>query len=147
MKPRARSGLLSQPLDDELILYDQNGDRCHSLNRTAALVWRLADGEHSIEDMTATLRTELDPAADENLVWHTIDHLNAVHLLDAPSPRSGDDTRASRRQFIAKIGLVGVASLLLPVVTSVAAPAGTQSMSCGSSGGFGMSQAEWLTKE
>jgi hypothetical protein len=78
MKPRAKSGLLSQPLEDELILYDHSGDRCHSLNRTAALVWRLADGEHSIEDMAAILRKELDPAADENLVWHALDHLNGT---------------------------------------------------------------------
>jgi hypothetical protein len=146
MKPRAKSGLLSQPLDDELILYDQGPDRCHSLNRTAALVWRLADGEHSIADMAAILRQELDPAADENLVWHTLDHLNGANLLDAPSPRSSDEMRGSRRQFIAKVGLVGVASLLLPVVTSVAAPAGTLTMSCGSSGGFGMLQAEWFSK-
>lgn len=147
MKPRAKSGCLSQPLDDELILYDQSRDRCHSLNRTAALVWRLADGERSIADMAAILRAELDPAADENLVWHTLDHLNTVHLLDAPSPRSIDEMRASRRQFIAKVGLVGVASLLLPVVTSVAAPAAAQTVSCGSSGGFGMLQVEWLTRQ
>lgn len=147
MKPRAKSGFLSEPLDDELILYDQSRDRGHCLNRTAALVWRLSDGEHSIADMAAILRTELDPAADENLVWHTLDHLNAVHLLEGPSPRSIDEMRASRREFIAKIGLVGVASLLLPVVTSVAAPTAAGTMSCGSSGGFGMPQAEWLTRK
>jgi hypothetical protein len=144
MKPRAKSGLLSQPLDDELILYDQSRDRGHCLNRTAALVWQLSDGGHSIPDIAAILRTELDPAADENLVWHTLDHLNAVHLLETPSPRPIDEMRASRRQFIAKVGLVGVASLLLPVVTSVATPAAAETVSCGSSGGFGMLQAEWL---
>jgi len=147
MKPRATSGLLSEPLDDELILYDRNRDRGHCLNRTAALVWRLSDGEHSIADMAAILRTELDPAADENLVRHTLDHLHAVHLVDGLSARSSDEMRASRRQFIAKIGLVGVASLLLPVVTSVATPAAAETVSCGSSGGFGMPQAEWLTRK
>lgn len=144
MKPRAKNGLLSEALDDELILYDQTRDRGHCLNRTAALVWRLADGERSIADIAGILRTELDPAADENLVWHTLDHLSGVELLDAPVTRSMDEMRASRRQFIAKVGLVGVASLLLPVVTSVAAPAAAETISCGSSGRFGMLQAERL---
>jgi hypothetical protein len=148
MKPRAkRTGLLAEQLEDELIVYDQVRERGHCLNRTAALVWRHADGERTVAELATILRTELDPVADENLVWHALDRLNAAHLLEELAPRSADEMRASRRHFISKVGLVGVASLLLPLVTSVAAPAPAQAGSSGSSGGFGMLLAEWLTRE
>lgn len=148
MKPRAkRNGLLSEQLDDELIVYDPDRDRGHCLNRTAALVWRHADGEHTIGELAAILQEQLDPVADEHLVWHALDRLNAVHLLEAPRPRSTEEIRASRRQFVRKVGLVGVVSLLLPMVTSVAAPAPAQAQSgCGSSGNCNtaMPLAEWF---
>lgn len=140
MKPRAkRSGLVSEQLDDELIVYDPDRDRGHCLNRTAALVWRHADGENSVAELAAILREELDPVADENLVWHALDRLNAARLLEEPLPRAAEQVRASRREFVRKVGLVGVASLLLPMVTSVTAPAPAQAQggsgsSSGSSG-------------
>lgn len=149
MMPRAkRDGLLSEELDAELIVYDENRHRGHCLNRTAALVWRHADGQRTIADLADVLRVELDPVADENLVWHALDSLSAAHLLEEPQPRSIDERRASRRRFIAKVGMVGVATLLLPVVTSVVAPSPAQGgvCSCGSSGGFSTLLAEWLTR-
>ena len=156
MKPRAkRNGLLSEQLDDELIVYDPDQGRGHCLNRTAALVWRRANGEHTVAELAAILHQELDPVADENLVWHALDRLNAAHLLEEPRPRSTEEIRASRREFVRKVGLVGVVSLLLPMVTSVAAPAPAQALVGGggsgsSSGSAGnchsaMPLAEWLS--
>jgi hypothetical protein len=156
MKPRAKqNGLLAEQLDDELIVYDPDRGRGHCLNRTAAAVWRCADGEHTVAELAAMLRQELDPVADENLVWHTLDRLNAAHLLEEPRPRSTEEIRASRREFVRKVGLVGVVSLLLPVVTSVAAPAAAQAQmgggGSGSSSGSGgncntgLLLAEWFT--
>ena len=150
MRPFAkRNGLSAEQFDDELIVYDQNRNRGHCLNRTAALVWRHADGQRTIADLVEVLRAELDPVADDHLVWHTLDCLNAAHLLESPQPRSVDDMRAARRQFISKIGLIGVATLLLPVVSSVVAPSAAQGQppSCGSSGGFSALVEEWLTRE
>ena len=152
MKPRAkRDGVLSEQIDDELIVYDQQSNRGHCLNRTAGLVWRHADGDRTIADLAAILRADLDPVADEDLVWHALDRLSAAHLLEEPPRRPVDEMRASRRRFIAKVGLVGVATLLLPVVTSVASPSSAQALvcSCGSSGtGGGISTllAEWLAR-
>lgn len=153
MKPRAkRDGLLSEDVGDELIVYDENRHRGHCLNRTAALVWRHADGERTIADLAAILQAELDPVADQSLVWHTVDRLNAAHLLDEPPLRSADEMRAARRQFISKIGLVGVATLLLPLVTSVAPPparagvGGGSGSSSGSSAAVSTLPAEWLRR-
>ena len=152
MNPRAkRNGVLSEQVDDEMLVYDQPSDRAHCLNRTAALVWRHADGEHTIADLATLLRDQLDPVADENLVWHALDHLNAASLLEEPPSRSSDDMRAARRQFIAKVGLVGIATLLLPMVTSMTAPSAAQAIvcvgSCMCSGGFSNLLAEWLARE
>jgi hypothetical protein len=153
MKPVAkRDGLLSEDLEEELIVYDQDLHRGHCLNRTAALVWRHADGQRTIADLVAILQAELDPVADENLVWHALDTLNAAHLLEDPQPRSKDEMRASRRRFISKVGVVGVATLLLPLVTSVVPPRPVQAgngsgSSSGSSGIFSPLPAEWLEKE
>jgi hypothetical protein len=152
MKPRAKlDGLLTEALEDELIVYDQDRHRGHCLNRTAALVWRHADGQRTIADLVSILQAELDPVADENLVWHALDRLNTAHLLEEPPLRSTDEMRAARRQFISKIGVVGVATLLLPLVTSVVPPpparAGIVGTSSGSSGGFSTLPAEWLKRE
>src|SRR5262245_23153421 len=153
MKPRAkREGLLSEDVGEELIVYDENRHRGHCLNRTAALVWRHADGERTIGDLAAILQAELDPVADENLVWHTVDRLNAAQLLEAPSARSADEVRAARRRFISKVGLVGVATLLLPLVNSVAPPparagvGGGSGSSSGSAGAVGTLPEEWLRR-
>jgi len=152
MKPRAkREGLLSEDLDEELIVYDQALHRGHCLNRTAALVWRHADGERTIADLVAILQAELDPIADEDLVWHALDRLNAAQLLDHPEPRPTDAMRASRRRFISRVGVVGVATLLLPLVSSVVPPAPAQAGTCGgssgSSGGISSLPAEWFKRE
>jgi hypothetical protein len=125
MKPCAKqAGVLSESVEDEVIVYDPERKRGHCLNRTAALVWRHADGEHTIAELAAMLRRQLDPVADEHLVWHALDQLDAAHLLAEPLARSADEMRASRRRFIRKVGLIGAASLLLPVVSSITAPAG-----------------------
>ena len=51
MKPQSRrSGLLIRELPDELLVYDQEQHRAHCLNRTAALVFRHADGTRTLAD-------------------------------------------------------------------------------------------------
>jgi len=149
-RPRAkREGLLTEDLDGEVIVYDEARHRGACLNRTAALVWRHADGDRTVGELAAILRAELDPVADENLVWHALDRLNAERLLDEPLNRSADEARASRRQFVAKVGLVGVATLLLPVVTSVVPPPEAQATpvcSSGSGGGAAALPGEWLRR-
>ena len=123
MTPRARrNGVLSETVEDEMIVYDSDRARAHRLNRTAAIVWRHADGERTVADHAAVLRRELDPAADEDLVWCAIDRLNAARLLEDQQTRSAELIRASRRRFVRKAALVGSMTLLLPVVASITAP-------------------------
>ncbi len=135
MHPKARQDdLLMEEVADELVVYDQQRKLAHSLNRTAALVWRHCDGQRSISDLTALLRAELDPIADEDLVLVAIDRLEGIHLLEESSGRTADQARTSRRQVVRKVGRVGVLTLLLPVVTTLLAPTPAQAQSGGSCG-------------
>jgi hypothetical protein len=132
MKPITRQDkLLVQEVHGELVIYDEERDRAHHLNRTASLVWRHCDGEKSVADIAAALQKELNPAADENLVWVSLDHLGAVHLLQAPMQRSVEQIRLSRRSVVQKVGMVGVLSLLMPAVTSIVAPTPAHAQSPG----------------
>jgi hypothetical protein len=131
MTPRARQdGLLSETVENELVVYDIERHKAHRLNRTAALVWRHANGERSVADMAALLQQELGPVADEDLVWCTLDRLSAAHLMAEPGRRPVETARASRRQFVRKVGLVGTLTLLLPAVTSIVAPTPAEAQSC-----------------
>jgi len=130
MNPRARTeGLRLESLDDDLLVYDLDRNRAHRLNATAALVWRNADGQRSVADLAEVLRQSLDDVADENLVLCSLDRLAAARLLENAPERTADAARASRREFVRKVGAVGALSLLLPVVTSIAAPTRAQAQS------------------
>ena len=132
MNPKARQDeLITEEVGDELVVYDQRRKLAHSLNRTAALVWRHCDGQTSIAALAALLRSELDPVADEDLVLVAIDRLEAIHLLEGASGRTGEQARASRRQVVRKVGRIGVVSLLLPVITTLVAPTPAQAASAG----------------
>jgi hypothetical protein len=123
-RPVARNAdLLTEELDDELLVYDQNQDVACRLNRTAALVWRNANGERSISDLVEVLRAEVGDLADEDLVLVTLDRLNEQGLIESGFVRRDADTaRLSRRRFIRRVGVVGSAALALPVVQSIVAP-------------------------
>jgi hypothetical protein len=119
-----------EPVADDLVVYDRERDRAHRLNRTAALVWRHADGERSVAELADLLRRELDPHADDDLVWVALDRLRSAHLLETPLARSAEAIRTSRRQFVRKVGLVGTLALLLPAVTTITAPTPAEAQTC-----------------
>lgn len=120
MNPRARrEGLVVRPLPDELVVYDVERHQAHCLNRTAALVFRRADGQHTVGDIAGALRRELKIPDTERLAWLALHRLDRAHLLDqVPAPLSGL-AGASRRDLLRRAGL---AAALLPAVASILAP-------------------------
>jgi hypothetical protein len=67
--PRARtSGLVVKTLAEEVLVYDLTRHKAHSLNRSAAAVWRRLDGRTSIGDLARHLREDLGGPADESIV-------------------------------------------------------------------------------
>jgi hypothetical protein len=122
-KPHAHTDqLLVEELADELLVYDQRDDTAHRLNRTAAVVWRNCDGTRDVAELAAVLADELGEVADEDLVTITLDDLADRGLVSGAPIRAAEARRNSRRKFIRRVGTVGAAALVLPVVRSIVAP-------------------------
>jgi hypothetical protein len=120
MLPQARRDqLFVQDVGDDLVVYDQEGHLAHRLSRTAALVWRHCDGQHSVEDLAALLAKELNAPAAGELVWLGLTRLGEANLLQQPLVQPA---RVSRRQVLRKLGRVAAAAILVPTITSIIAP-------------------------
>ncbi|WHZ25522.1 MAG: hypothetical protein OJF51_000317 [Nitrospira sp.] len=123
MLPQAREEhLLVENLGDEVLVYDEDRNSAHRLNRTAALVWRQCDGQHTITELAALLHAELSIPADEELVLLTLDRLEKAHLLRQPFQRPATVPNVSRREVIRRLGLSGALILLLPIIDTITAP-------------------------
>jgi hypothetical protein len=129
MKPRVRKqGLVVTELPNELLVYDLERHKAHCLNPTAALVFKQCDGRKSVEQVARTLGKELDVAADERLVWLSLDRLARANLLEArPTPPLAAE-RYSRRELVRRVGL---AAATLPVVATVLAPSPAEAIVSG----------------
>ncbi len=120
MKPAARrTGLVVRDLPGELVVYDLDRHQAHCLNRTAASVFRGADGTRSLEDLGALLGAGLDPPEREAAVRMALDQLDSAQLLERRSYASPEGG-LSRRSALRRAGLG--AALLLPAIASVVAP-------------------------
>jgi hypothetical protein len=107
--PAARSDLLAEELDGELVLLEPARGGLHVLNPTAAAVWRCLDGEVTLvalaDDLAAAF--DADPATVRADVLALVDRLARDGLLagaagsarghrgtvrpgDADGPSSGD---------------------------------------------------------
>ena len=133
MRPLARRRDLDvTEAGDELLVLDTSSVVAHRLNPTAAAVFRHADGTRTVDDLADMLTTIVSELADRDLVVVALGELEDAGLLEE-GPR--DDTQArrlSRRRFIRRVGVVGTAALVLPVVHSLSAPspAAAQSAFC-----------------
>ena len=85
-----------------------------------------------VDPVGAILQRDINGAADEGVVWLTLDRLEKAHLLRERLTRPANEAKISRREVLRKLGLAA-ASVLAPVVTSLAAPTrarGSQQMYC-----------------
>jgi hypothetical protein len=121
MKPVARkNGLVVRELADEVVVYDQERHEAHCLNRTAAVVFRHADGRHDVSELAALLSADGAPGA-EGLVEMALAQLGEARLLESAPPPSASEPGLARRDAMLRVGLG--AAVLLPLVTSILAPA------------------------
>ncbi len=130
MRPLARrADVLVRELSDELVVYDLGRHEAHCLNRTAAVVFRLADGTRTTGEIAAALGEEGDPAEREAVVRLALDQLAGLGLVD---PGAGTVEEASavhaRREVLRRLG--AGAALLLPAVVSTLAPTPAAAASC-----------------
>jgi hypothetical protein len=113
-KPLARSeDLVVEELEDGLLVYDLTTDHAHSLQATAARVWRACDGTKPV----AALSDELD--LDGETIAHALEELRGCDLLDG-GPELGSGM--TRRDMTKKAVKVGGAAAAAPLIVSLAVP-------------------------
>lgn len=83
-RPKQRADLLARDMGDETVLYDNDSGSVHVLNATGQVIWRLCDGQRSVEDMAAFLRLtfRIDASIDVNRdVLETLADLRVNQLI------------------------------------------------------------------
>lgn len=120
-----RDGLLFQPIDDEVIVYDTERHKAHCLNRTAAAVWEQCDGQTTVAEVARRLAHEFNVPVDQASVWLAVEQLGKAHLLTEVSRPQGG---LSRRELLKRLGVA--AAVALPLVTTIRTPVAAQGASC-----------------
>ncbi len=119
--PRSISShrIIVREIETETLLYDESTHRAWCLNRSSASVWRLCDGNHTVQQIAATASRELGSALSEDLVLLTLAELREKELLQEPTAPLLPDG-ITRRAMIGRAGLAAAA--LLPVIAAITAP-------------------------
>jgi len=62
--PIAKADIEKSQMGDETLLYNSDKDKVTVLNKTAAAVWRLCDGKHTVSQITEKISESFDPPED-----------------------------------------------------------------------------------
>jgi len=131
MRPKARMDqLLLEALDEEVLVYDTERHRAHSLNPTAAFVLSHCDGNRSVPELTRLLEEAFQEPASQEIVRLALERLGRARLLAEEeeeearaAPLSGVSRGESRRKALRRMAKIGVA---LPVVMTIVTPTPAQ---------------------
>ena len=122
--PTARTtGLVVKTVADEVLVYDLETHRAHSVNRVAAAVWRRCDGTRDATAIAAELQREGTVPVTEEAVRYALGELGRARLLAGPVAAP----RLTRRDLMRRLGTA--AAVALPVVTTIIAPTAAQAQS------------------
>lgn len=125
--PKPRPDLLVSDLPDEALIYDANSQRAFCLNKTAKIVFSHCQEERTFEEVEAAVREQICADDARALVAGSLDELEKHNLIER-RPRSAN----SRRDFLAKVGVLAAS---LPLVSAVTAPSPAMAVSgCDPSG-------------
>lgn len=127
-RPR-RHGVVSQEVDGETLLYVEETHQASCLNPPAVRIWRLCDGERTVEQIAAQLQL------GGELVAQAIVSLGAAGLLENADALPPGVNLARRRMV--SVGLVAVPLILL-VMAPTAAHAGSPCTPNGAECGMGI---------
>jgi hypothetical protein len=121
LRPRSiqGEGITVQDVETETLLYDGRTHKAWCLNRSSACVWRLCNGQNTVEQIAGLAAVELSSPFTEDLVLLTIEELREKGLVEAGAVEILPQG-ISRREMMSKIGLTAAA--LLPVVAALTAP-------------------------
>lgn len=119
--PGARlENIIVQELPDEVLLCDTSNNRMLCLNKTAAEVWKLADGKRSIKEISRLLSETFKSDFSEEMVSFALAELSRENLLIGKLPLVNSLQNLSRREVIRRVGLASMVAL--PVISSLTMP-------------------------
>jgi len=83
---RVEVGLSAEVVGSDYTLHDGRTGKVHFLNRTAALIWDLADGTRDLRALIAELERQFDTAPPDlrTEVEHILRELEGEGLLELP---------------------------------------------------------------
>jgi hypothetical protein len=107
----------------ETLVYDEVHHKAFCLNRSSSVIWRLADGVRTVDQIRDAASIDLGVEVGEELVRYALEELRRDGLIEALSTvQTGPEI--SRRAILRSLGVGG--ALLLPIVAAVIAPPAAQ---------------------
>ena len=121
-KPRVRqSGLLSEDMHGERVIYDNGNKKVHHLNPTMTWILDHCDGSRTIDELIAALHSDTGCDDARGLITGGLKQLADANLLEPGSVGrtavEGERSTVSRRAAV----IAGV-SIAGPIMTSILAP-------------------------
>ena len=123
--PEPNRNVIVQDVFGEVLVYDLERNIVRRLNRAAAAIWKECDGQKNVAEIARALGPEFEGRVDERVVRWALRRFSKAHLLAGPAPEEKRAMKASRREWIKRIGIAA-----LPLVTSMAVPTAAQAASC-----------------
>lgn len=124
---RAMDEFCVETVGDELVLFEPDRFRYHTLNRHSLEIWRSLDGSRTVEEVAERIYGDRSDA-HVSVVQLGIDALAESGLLIEPEPETPavlDRRWATKLAVAALAGVVG-----LPVVQSITAPDAASADTC-----------------
>jgi hypothetical protein len=119
MHPRARTeNIVVKELGDETLIYDTPVDELHSLNRAAALIWKLCDGKKSALQIARLIEEQYTLSANKASVQLGLEELSSRNLLERPVRPASAAAKKDRREMLKLL----TSALSIPVIASITAP-------------------------
>jgi len=119
-RPRSiRQDIAVQPIGTEILLYDERRHMAFCLNESSAAIWKLADGERTVEAIGEAASAQLKTPLSGELVLFALGQLREDGLLEQDSLAEAE-APISRRALLRTLGVSG--ALLLPMVAAIVAP-------------------------
>lgn len=115
-----------QPVGGETLVYDERRHRAFCLNRSSSVMWRLADGTRSVEEIRVAAEAELGAAVSAELVRFALGELQREGLVEW-STALAREPEVSRRAMLQRMG--ASAAVLLPAIAAILAPTAAQAYS------------------
>jgi hypothetical protein len=122
-----------QQVGQEMLVYDERRHMAFCLNESSSIVFRLADGAHTVSEISAAASVELSASISEELVLFALEELRRDGLIESSSDTVGsssggaDVPRLSRRAMVQRLGVGG--AMLLPAIFAIVAPTAAQAYS------------------